>query len=67
MIKIYRELLHILERNEGACLYWQLPAGYSRVLLEELESRKLVRLDEDLVVHPLAVAGEGGSYTMPTE
>jgi hypothetical protein len=61
----YADILATLVKNDGACLYWQMP-DVARV--KAAVASGVVTMVDDLLVHPDAVEIEAGmSYTMTDE
>jgi hypothetical protein len=62
MSDTYNDVLDILERNDGACLYWQMPDVKRGEAAADVGA---VKRAGDLLVHPRAVEIEDGmAYTM---
>lgn len=58
----YADVLAILAKNDGACLYWQMPDVKRG---REALRAGVVKDDGDLLVHPDAIQIEAGmAYTM---
>jgi hypothetical protein len=59
----YRDVLQELARNDGACLYWQM-TDYPRRGKRAWQAG-IVRMEDDLLVHPDAITIEYGmAYTL---
>jgi len=57
----YRAVLKELANNDGACLYWQMTSPNALAALTD----GVVRMEDDLLIHPDAVTIEYGmAYTM---
>lgn len=62
MTNHYKELLDILTRNDGACLYWQLP---HQLYIESAVKAGIFKMEGDLLIHPDAIEIEQGhAYTL---
>jgi hypothetical protein len=61
----FADVLEVLARNDGACLYWQMPnVERAKAAL----AAGAIKEDGDLLVHPEAVmVDEGMCYTMTQE
>lgn len=58
----FSDVLAVLVKNDGACLYWQMPDG---LRAEAAVKAGAVKMVEDLLVHPDATEVEKGMcYTM---
>ncbi|HEV8466104.1 MAG TPA: hypothetical protein VGQ63_14010 [Pseudolabrys sp.] len=61
----FADVLAVLVKNDGACLYWQMP-DVARG--EAAANAGIVKMVDDLLVHPAAIEIEAGtSYTMTDE
>ncbi len=59
---LFTDVLEELVRNDGACLYWQMPNGERAKAA--LDAGVVTLDDYDLLVHPKAVKVCDGAYAM---